>query len=248
MIPVVVWGAGGRMGKRLINLVSQEKDMELVGAVENEGHQGIFQDAGFYHGLPETGVLLSMTCEPKPEPAKGIVLDFSLSGGLAKAAEWAQKYGWVLVSGTTSLNDRDRLALSLASEKIPAMYSPNYSLGTQLLFHLVSKAAAILPETFDATIHETHHRAKRDRPSGTALAFEQRLKNSGVARHFETTSHRAGLIFGEHSIRFVSPMEEIVLSHRALDRDVFAAGAIMAGKWLLKKPPGLYAFTDMLEL
>lgn len=248
MIPVVIWGAGGRMGKRLINLVLREKDLELAGAVEAEGHQGIFQDAGFYHGLPETGVLLSMTCEPQPEQIRGMVLDFSLSGGLAKAAEWAQKYGWVLVSGTTSLNDRDRLALSAASEKIPAMYAPNYSMGTQLLLHLVSRAAAILPDTFDATIHETHHRAKTDRPSGTALAFEQRLKNSGVTRHVETTSHRAGLVFGEHTIRFISPMEDVVLSHRALDRDVFASGAVLAGRWLLKKPPGLYAFTDMLEL
>lgn len=248
MIPVVVWGAGGRMGKRLISLIHQASDLKLTGAVEAEGHPGIFQDAGHYHGLPEAGVKLTMAFAPVAASAQGMVLDFSLSGGLEKAAEWAQKYGWVLASGTTALNDRDRLALTVAAETIPVMYAPNFSIGTQLLLHFVARAAASLPDSFDATIHETHHTAKIDRPSGTALAFEQRLKNSQIERRTEVTSHRAGLVFGEHTIRFISPMEEITLSHRALDRDVFAAGAISAGRWLLKKQPGLYAFTDMLEL
>jgi 4-hydroxy-tetrahydrodipicolinate reductase len=248
MIPVVVWGAGGRMGKRLINLVLQQRDLELVGAVETEGHQGVFQDAGFFHGLPETGVNISMTCQPDDTKVNGIVIDFSLSGGLAAAAQWAQKHKWVLVSGTTALNDQDRLALSAAAEHIPAIYAPNFSIGIQALLHVVSQTSAILPDNFDATIHETHHKAKTDRPSGTAVAFEHRVKNSGVERYLETTSHRAGMIFGEHVIRFVSPMEEITLTHRALDRDVFAFGAISAGRWLLKKSPGLYALTDMLDI
>ena len=116
------------------------------------------------------------------------------------------------------------------------------------MLHIVSKTSAILPDNFDAVIHETHHKAKSDRPSGTALAFEQRIKNSGIERYQETTSHRAGMIYGEHVIRFVSPMEEITLTHRALDRDVFAFGAISAGRWLLNKSPGLYALTDMLDI
>ncbi len=139
--------------------------------------------------------------------------------------------------------------LTIAAETIPVMYAPNFSIGTELLMHFVAKAATSLPDNFDATIHETHHNAKLDRPSGTALAFEQKLKNGhGSRRQIEITSHRAALVFGEHTIRFISPLEEIILSHRALDRDVFAAGAISGGRWLLKKRPGLYAFTDMLEL
>ncbi|MBN1880422.1 4-hydroxy-tetrahydrodipicolinate reductase [bacterium] len=248
MIPVVVWGAGGRMGKRLIRLVLQASDLRLIGAIEAEGHPGIFQDAGYYHGLPEVGVNLTMSCSPEPSSEQGMVLDFSLPGGLETAAAWAQKYGWALASGTTALNDRDRLSLTVAAETVPVMYAPNFSIGTQLLLHFVAKAAVSLPESFDATIHETHHRAKMDRPSGTALAFEQRLKNSQTDRQIEISSHRAAQVFGEHVIRFISPMEDITLAHRALDRDVFAAGAISAGRWLLNKQPGLYAFTDMLEL
>ena len=77
MIPVVVWGAGGRMGKRLIKLVQQISDLQLAGAIEAEGHPGIFQDAGFYHGLPEAGINLTMTCNQTATPTQGMVLDFS---------------------------------------------------------------------------------------------------------------------------------------------------------------------------
>ncbi|MCD4652360.1 4-hydroxy-tetrahydrodipicolinate reductase, partial [bacterium] len=114
--------------------------------------------------------------------------------------------------------------------------------------HLVSQAANALPTNFDAIIHETHHTAKKDRPSGTALSFEKKLKNNGPRRRIEIAGFRGGSIFGEHTIRLVSDLEDITFTHRALNRDVFASGALKAGTWLIKQSPGLYAFNDMLEL
>jgi 4-hydroxy-tetrahydrodipicolinate reductase len=246
MIPVVIWGAGGRMGKRLIRLVQQSNDLTVAGAIEAGGHPGVYQDSGLYHDLPETGVQLSLDFEPVVVE-RGVVLDFSLSGGLEKASQWALKYRWPLVSGTTALTDVDRIALDSATEEIPVMYAPNYSIGIQVMNALLDKAARALPEYFSAMISETHHAAKQDRPSGTARVFHDRLKEYGPGRSVDIASLRGGTIIGEHSIRFVSDLEELTISHRAFNRDVFAAGALDASRWIVKQKPGLYSFSDMLE-
>ncbi|MBN1295985.1 4-hydroxy-tetrahydrodipicolinate reductase [bacterium] len=248
MIHVVIWGAGGRMGKRLIKQIQQAPDMTLAGAIEADGHPGVFQDAGHYHHLPQTGVLLTKECDAPPDVSPGIVLDFSLSGGVEKACDWATKNRWAVISGSTDLSDNGRIALKAASETVPVMYAPNFSIGITLLLKLVAQAAAALPESFDAMIIETHHSEKKDRPSGTARAFEQRLKDHGPKRRIETVGLRGGMIFGEHTIRLVSPMEDITITHRALDRDVFASGTLEATRWLVRRQPGLYSFSDMLEL
>ncbi|HPQ40880.1 MAG TPA: 4-hydroxy-tetrahydrodipicolinate reductase [bacterium] len=247
MIHAVIWGAGGRMGKRLVKLVLQAPDMILSGAIEAGGHPGVYQDAGYYHQLPEAGINLTLDCEPPPDVSHGVVLDFSVSGGIEQAGAWAVKHRWALISGTTDLTDTGRLALNSAAEILPVMYAPNFSIGITLLMKQVARAAALLPENYDATIIETHHTGKKDRPSGTALAFEKQLREHGPDRRIEIAGLRAGAVFGEHSIRFISPMEELIFTHRALDRDVFASGTLEAARWLVRQKPGLYSFADMME-
>ena len=247
MINVLIWGAGGRMGGRLVRLIGQSRDFVVVGAVETDGHPGVFQDVGSYHQLGELGVQLNRYYEPEATLEKGVVLDFSLAGGLQLASEWAKKHGWALVSGTTAPTDSDRLALDAAALSVPAMYAPNYSIGIQLLLGFVRRAASALPDTFDSMITETHHAAKKDRPSGTALAFRDRI-TAGKDRRLDMADLRGGNVTGEHSIRFISDLEDITLSHSAKNRDVFAAGALDAARWLIRQAPGLYALADMLEL
>lgn len=247
MIHVVIWGAGGRMGKRLVKRVMQASDTVLAGAIEAGGHPGVYQDAGYYHQLPEAGIELTLDCRPPPDVTHGVVLDFSVAGGIEKAAAWAVKHQWALISGTTDLSDTGRLVLNNAAETVPVMYAPNFSIGITLLMKQIARAAELLPESFDATIIETHHTGKKDRPSGTALAFEKQLREHGSNRRVEIAGLRAGAVYGEHSIRFVSPMEEITFAHRALDRDVFASGTLEAARWLVQREPGLYSFSDMME-
>lgn len=246
MIPIIIWGAGGRMGNRLTRLIQNSPDMFLAGAIETDGHPGVHQDVGQYHQLPEIGINLSLKPGCLPEIDKGVVLDFSLSGGLEKAAIWALDNEWALISGTTALSDSDQLALSAASEVIPVMHAPNFSIGIQLLLKLVETAANVLPEHFDCNLHETHHTRKIDRPSGTALAFKKRIEKGHSQRHLDLAALRGGSVIGEHSIRFISELEEITFSHTAIDRDVFAAGALEAARWILNQRPGNYTLADML--
>ncbi len=179
----------------------------------------------------------------------GVVLDLSLPGGTAEAIHWAEEHGWALVSGTTGLSPDEIDEIESASKSIPVLHAPNFSIGIQLLFDLVSRSARALPEEFHVSITEWHHHAKVDRPSGTAREFEHLItKNSPVARTMDSAALRISNITGEHCIRFRSNTEEIVFSHVALDRDVFAVGALQAVRWIFKQGPGSYAMTDVLDL
>jgi len=248
MINVLIWGAGGRMGKRLIKLLMHKSDMQVVAAIETKNHPGINKSITKFHGFPESLINLTIDYNPPDTDSRGLVIDFSLPGGPEKATLWAVKHGWALVSGTTAITNQDKQAMTSAAKSIPLMYASNYSVGIQLLMHLVSQAGAALPENFDSTICETHHCAKQDRPSGTALSFKEKLIKNNSRRNIDIASLRGGSIVGEHEIRFISEMEDIVFSHKALNRDVFADGAINAGRWLIEQDPGFYALADMLEL
>jgi len=246
MIQLVVWGAGGRMGGRLIAAIQKQSRFRLAAAVDRPGHPAEGQDAGAFHGQAPTGV--SIVSEPSAIDGPCVVVDFSLAGGPATAVRYAADHSFAFVSGTTALTDDDRHAIDCASGSIPVLTSPNFSLGIQLMINFAAKAGRILPQEFDAAILEVHHTQKKDKPSGTARAIATAVENNETPdRHIELAAFRLGLVTGEHTLRFESPFERIEISHSALQRDVFVEGALAAAAWLAGRPAGRYAFADVLE-
>lgn len=246
MIPVIIWGAGGRMGSRLIASIMDGQDFVLAAAIDHSTHHSIGEDSGLFHGFKATGI--PILTEPS-QSVNGVVIDFSLQGGPARAARWATENRCPIISGTTAFTPSDEAELRTASLSVPVLTSPNFSLGIQLMLQFAAKASHLLPGIFDASLVETHHIHKKDKPSGTALAIGEAIKtNSPMPRHLDVAAIRLSQVTGEHELRFESPFERLVISHTALNRDVFVQGALLAAKWIWDRAPGRYSFADILDV
>lgn len=197
-----------------------------------------------------------------------VVIDFSLPDATDALLAAAVATGKPLVVGTTGHDDEARGRLAHAAKSIPILLASNFSVGVNALFWLTRKAAEILGPDFDLEVIETHHRLKKDAPSGTArrlveiLAEARRLNlerdlragrvgNVGprAANEIGVHSVRGGDVVGEHTVLFAGTGERLELTHRAASRETFAAGALRAAAWLAKQKPGrIYDMEDVLGL
>lgn len=190
-----------------------------------------------------------------------VIVDFSAGPALLAALPHIRD-GVALVSGTTGLVDTEAEALKEAASRLPILQSGNFSLGIAVLSDLAQKAARSLGQGWDIEILEMHHRHKVDAPSGTALMLAEAVATgrdvslSDVASHDRSGKRREGDIgfsvlrgggvYGVHEVRLVSESEMITLGHEALNRDVFADGALAGADWLIGKKPGLYSMADLV--
>lgn len=196
-----------------------------------------------------------------------VVIDFSnpgATGALCRACADAKKPA---VIGTTGQSKEERQSIDRLSESVPVVLSPNFSVGVNALFWLTRKAAEMLGDNFDLEIAETHHRLKKDAPSGTAKKLAEILcevrgldyaKNvrhgrEGLigerpANEIGIHSIRGGDVVGDHTVTFAGAGERLELSHKAASRETFAAGALRAAQWIVGKPAGLYSMEDVLGL
>jgi 4-hydroxy-tetrahydrodipicolinate reductase len=184
-----------------------------------------------------------------------LLIDFTLPGGTRTAADWCAGNGVALLSGTTGLVDEDIKALKTAAQTVPVLWAPNLSFGVALMTSLVRQAAGVLGASASITINDIHHKHKVDAPSGTALALaaavmEVRSERLAIGDEGEQTfsSVREGEVIGEHTVSFALADEVIEITHKALERDVFAKGALKAGEWLIRQEPGYYSTGDWLGL
>jgi 4-hydroxy-tetrahydrodipicolinate reductase len=255
---VVVPGAAGKMGRMVIEAV-QEAGGQVVGAVERRGHPAVGRPTGdgvvvgddFGAALDDADVYIDFTA---PEAAQGHV-----------TAAAARRVAAVI--GTTGLSAEARAAIMHAGAEIAIVVAPNFSLGVTLVTALVEQAARVLGEGFDLEVVETHHRAKRDAPSGTALALGEAMARGrgldlaavrrggrdgdvGARPAGEIGLHaiRGGDVVGEHTAHFLGPSERVEITHRAASRAVFARGAVRAAAFALRQPPGVYSMRDVLGL
>ena len=214
-------GASGRMGQSITDLVSSEKH---------------FQISAQYN---------SRSSLEKWDPSSiSAVIDFSLPHVLSSVLEWCQHNKKPLVSGTTGLSLEEQKKIKQASSVIPILWAPNTSLGIACL----NEWLKTLPQTlknWNIQIEETHHQFKKDKPSGTALFLQQTLKNEDVETP-EPISIRKGDVKGIHEVSLTSPEEVLSIKHTALDRKVFARGALKAVEWIIHQKPGLYSMKDCL--
>ena len=234
---LAVVGASGRMGRAVVRLAHAE-GVEIVCAV---GSTDIGRDVGELAGVGAFGTCVVDGLAAIEHARADVVVDFSAPGATLALAPIAAAAGSALVSGTTGLGDDARAALDRAASQVPVLWEPNMSLGVHVLTELVSRAASALAD-WDAEIVETHHRAKVDAPSGTALRLAEALGRANVGVH----ALRGGDVVGDHTVHLLGGGERLELTHRATNRDVFAHGALRAARWLVGRPPGRYSLRDVL--
>jgi 4-hydroxy-tetrahydrodipicolinate reductase len=256
MIRVLVSGAAGRMGEHALRAVGADPDLELVAALEAPGHPRLGEEVARGVGITDDA---AAACERAE-----VALDFSLPKGTLGLVEAAAPRGLPLVVATTGFSDAELERIREAASRIPIVRAQNFSLGINVMLELVAHAVKRLPG-YDIEVLEMHHGRKRDAPSGTALwiaetaaaARGDRLEERAVYhREGETgprvsgsigmQSLRAGDSVGEHTLYLAGPGERLEISHRALSRENFAAGAVRAAHWVVGRPPGLYSLQDVL--
>ena len=266
MMNVAMLGASGRMGRTIIPLLYEAADLRLSGALAAQGDPGVGQDAGVLSGIASLAVSVSDDPAVALRGAQ-VAIDFTLPAASIRHASLCATQGCPLVIGTTGHDAAQRASLEAAAGRIPIVIAPNMSLGVNLLLKLAELAARALDEQYDIEIFEAHHRNKVDAPSGTALGLG-RAAASGrgktlddlaeYARHGQTGVRergrigfsvvRGGDIVGEHRLIFAGPGEQVELAHKAQDRSGFARGALVAARWVVGRPPGLYSMLDVLGL
>ncbi len=267
MQTVIVAGAAGRMGKRLVELVDAHPETRLVGALEHPDSPLLGRDAGEIAGLGSLGVKLVGSHRELAAAGARVIIDFTAPAATLANVTWAAAQGVAMVIGTTGLEPAERAELASAAQRIPIVFAPNMSVGVNVLFKVAAEVARILGEDFDVEILEAHHNQKKDAPSGTAVhlgeivaavlgrdyereAVFTRRGFTGVRSKTEIGMQtlRGGDIVGEHTVMFAGCGERLELIHRAHSRDNFAAGAVRAALWLAGRTPGFYDMQDVLGL
>ncbi len=263
---VAITGAAGRMGKVLIEAVQDADGVTLGAAIVNPDSSLIGADAGEVAGVGKLGVaMVGKLAEAVND--FDVLIDFTFPDLTLENLAFCKEHGKQMVIGTTGLTESEKLQLGVAAESVPVVFAPNMSVGVNVALKLLKTAAEALGVDYDVEIIETHHRHKKDAPSGTAVrmgevvasALGRDLKECAVYGRegftgersrteigFETV--RAGDVVGDHTVLFAGIGERIEITHKASSRMTFAKGAVRAARWLADKPAGLYDMQDVLAL
>jgi len=236
MIKLGIAGVCGKMGRRIFELACHDKDFEITLALEKKGTPQIGKELG--------KLKISST-------ADGLFLidvfvDFTTPEATEVNLDYVARYKKALVLGTTGLNDTQLKKIKEVSGVVPVVFSPNMSVGVNVLFAMLPEIAKKLGPDYSIEIVEAHHKTKKDTPSGTAKKFGQVLTDA-TGKEIPIHAIRLGDIVGDHTIIFCGNSERIEIRHQAHSRDLFALGALKAAKWVMGKPPGLYSMQDVLK-
>jgi 4-hydroxy-tetrahydrodipicolinate reductase len=224
MLKICVSGSKGKMGSRIIELAKDDKELEVA--------------AKFDIGEDAEENIKNCDC----------LIEFTSPKATIEHLAICEKDKKAMVIGTTGLSDAEKEKIKAASEKIPVVFSPNMSVAVSLLFKLIADASKTLGSEYGIQILEAHHTGKKDAPSGTAKELASIIKKTRHDKEIPIESVREDEIVGEHTVTFDSPVDTLEITHSAKTRDIFAAGALKAAKWLAGKANGLYTMKDVLGL
>jgi len=236
MIKIGITGACGKMGRRIYELAGIDKDLEVGLALEKKGTPLIGKDLGKIKVSSNLDGLFLVD----------VLVDFTLPEAVDAHLDYVAKYKKALVLGTTGLSDAQKSKVEEISKLVPVVFSPNMSIGMNVLFSMLPEIAKRLGPDYSAEIVEAHHKAKKDAPSGTAKKLAEVI-NQVTKKDVPVHSIRLGDIFGDHQIIFCGNSERIEIKHQAHSRDLFVVGALKAVKWVFGKPAGLYSMQDVLK-
>ncbi|HEY4256417.1 MAG TPA: 4-hydroxy-tetrahydrodipicolinate reductase [Candidatus Udaeobacter sp.] len=222
-VRVLLVGAAGRMGRSVADLAKADPKIDIVAQCD-----------------------LGDSIEPAMKNCD-VIIDFSQPDAITEVCRTALNNRKPLVIGTTAHSPEQRRTIEEAARSLPIVFASNFSVGVNVLFWLTRKAAELLGQDFSPEIIETHHKMKKDAPSGTAKTLADVLKTA-QKKEIPIQSIREGDVVGEHTVIFTGPGERLELTHRAANREIFARGALRAAHWIMGKPPGLYTMQDVLGL
>ena len=265
-IKVGVIGAGGRMGRMLIEAINDNPQTTLNAAIERQGSSLVGADAGEVAAIGHLNVQIVDDLQAVVDDID-VLIDFSLPDATEKNMQVCAEHNVAMVIGTTGFNEQQEQVLAKASEKIAIVYAGNYSTGVNLSLKLLEMAAKAFGTEADVEVIEAHHKHKNDAPSGTAYmmaeavaaARGQNLKDVAVyGREGQTGEReastigihaiRGGEIIGDHTVMFIADGEVVEITHRARARMTFAAGAVRAATWVIQQEVGQYNMQDVLGL
>ena len=257
-VRVCVLGPSGKMGQAVLHAAAARPDVQIVAAIDRIGAPGIGEST--HSVIASTDVAAGLG-------AADVYVDFTTPAATAEVARIATGLRRAAVIGTTGLGADDDRAIAQLAAVAPVVVAANFSLGVNLLIGLVARAAQVLGPEWDTEIVEIHHRAKRDAPSGTALALARAVASGhgvdydAVKRHARdgdvgarprgeigVAAVRGGDVVGEHTVYLLGAHERLELSHRATSRAIFAIGALRAATWVVGQGPGRYDMQDVLGL
>ncbi len=222
---VLLIGAAGRMGKTISDLAKNYPKIDIIARCD-----------------------LGDPIEPAMRNCD-VAIDFSHAGATAETCRAALQHRKPLVIGTTGHSTEQRSTIEETAQSLPIVFASNFSIGVNVLFWLTRKAFDQLGGNFDVAIVETHHKMKKDAPSGTAKTLAEVLKATKKTKgEIPIQSIREGDVVGEHAVIFSGPGERLELTHRAVSREIFARGALRAAEWIVSQPPGLYSMLNVLGL
>lgn len=236
MIKIAICGCAGKMGTRILNIAEKDKDVKVVLGLEAKGHPSVGSKLGDGEVSDCSDDILQAD----------VIIDFTDPEATMENIDAAVKHKKAIVIGTTGFSEQQAAKIKDAAKSIPIVFSPNMSIGVNLLFRLVKETAEKLSKDYSVRMVEAHHIHKKDSPSGTAKKLAQVIKEASMREVDEIKSIREGEIVGDHKVTFESPFDIIELSHSAKTRDIFAKGAIAAAKFVAGKNPKLYDMQDVL--
>lgn len=263
---IVVAGAAGRMGNRIIACLADASDLRLVAALEAPGHASLGADAGEIAGVGKAGIAIGADAKTAIMPGRTLI-EFSVPEASLEHLRLVAQCGARAVIGTTGFTAAHRAEIGELARRAAILMSPNMSVATNVAFKLLATMAKALGDEYDVEITEIHHRFKKDAPSGTALRMAEVVaaalgrdldQVSVYGRHGlpgERPKHeigilslRSGDVVGEHTVSFGTLGERLELVHKAHNRDTYARGAVRAARFIAGRPPGLYSMADVLGL
>lgn len=264
MLRIAIAGCSGRMGKALVHAAHLESQVQLAAATVTRNNPLVNTDVGLIAGI-ETLNLKPTDDIQKVIDQFDVLIDFTIPASTLLHLSLCKKHHKKMIIGTTGFTEEQKKLIQAASLEIPIVFAPNTSVGVNICYELLKKAAAALGDDCDIEIIEAHHRHKIDAPSGTALKMGETIAQTlgrdlnqvavfdrkGITgeRDRQTigfSTIRGGDIVGDHTVLFATSGERIEITHRASSRQAFATGAIRAAKWLQDKNSGLYGMNDVL--
>ena len=265
-LDVVVAGAAGRMGSRIVALLPESPGLRLAGALEAPGHPALGRDAGEVAGVGTLGVALEPDAK-RAIAADRVLVAFSTPEASLEHLRLVAERGARAVIGTTGFTPAQREEIAALGRRAGIVLAPNMSVGVTVALKLLAVMAKALGDDYDVEITEIHHRFKKDAPSGTALAMadvvaaalgrdlgqvgvygRQGMPGERTRKEIGMFSLRSGDVVGEHTVSFGALGERLELTHRAQTRDTFARGALRAIRFVAGRPPGLYSMQDVLGI
>lgn len=244
MLNIFISGVTGRVGKILLSKIIQEPDLSIAGGSSTITNESIGEDLGIYNGTETLGI--NIISAPQNKENIDAIIDFSEPNNSMKILRFASKNNIPTLVGTTGFVASESEEMIELANNFPLLIAPNTSIGIVLIKRMLESISSELDLFSIPEIYESHHQEKKDSPSGTALDLSKKLSSlNNYSGEIKILSERSGESAGEHKITLKRPNELIEISHSALDRSLFADGAIEAIKWISKKTPGLYTMNDI---